>query len=528
MQSLRTILGTSFELSYADAAFLVTLALGVMLAFNAALARSRKTAQTRAAKPAEKPDPSTLTFASTKRELGLASWPNGLFSVIAGTWLLILVSLTLALLTMIWFIPTVAFEARTGTDETRTVFRFTVIAMAALSATIGAVIAVPLTLYRAELTRRQTDNAERSHFNDKINAATEGLHAMRQVSKKGNKANGFKWETLWEADITRRNAAIDALHGLAEERPAETARIARMLSVYVRLLSTEYPAEVPPPETDTSVMNKWATELSVKRPDMELAVQTLGRLRQIKGAIVTVDDIDLTGANLQAMNLKKLNFESANLSFASMQACVANESRFNGATMHRTNLFSASLVACEFRHTNLARAVFYRVQAPRTVFAEANLKGADLRSINLNEANLSGTDFSQANLSGASLGYAYAPKATFISANLAKTDLDKARLQASDFSYCNFSDQNFYLADFTGANLARTHSLETADLRGTRLGGAAIEKGVVALIDNSLSGHKDIFAADKGVNDHSLRRAWRAFQDTLEDFPEEWKVRAPD
>jgi len=44
-------------------------------------------------------------------------------------------------------------------------------------------------------------------------------------------------------DLVTRNAAIDRLEGLPEERPEAVRRIARMLSVCVRESSREYPAK---------------------------------------------------------------------------------------------------------------------------------------------------------------------------------------------------------------------------------------------------------------------------------------------
>ena len=91
-----------------------------------------------------------------------------------------------------------------------------------LTAVLGGIIALPLTLIRLNL-------AQESLFNDKINEATKGLYARRQVTV----GEGENAKDHWQDDIVQRNAAIDRLAGLAKERSSEASRIARQLSVFV-------------------------------------------------------------------------------------------------------------------------------------------------------------------------------------------------------------------------------------------------------------------------------------------------------
>jgi len=312
---------------------LALLALGAIIA-ALAIMFSRMPART--AEATAKDTGASLTIASTKHELGLGSWPNLMFGLIGGIWLLIVLSLTFGLLTTIWSIPGIAVEAGAGGTPERTLFRLTLITLATLTATLGGAVAVPLTLYRAELTRRQTDTAERAHFNEKINAATEGLHAMRQITRDG--------ETIWEPDITRRNAAIDALYGLVRERPQEVERISNMLSVYVRELSKEVVPERPnldkslPLSSPTRVatvgirrskledqhrrdaaLKEWATRLEPKRSDVERAVIALGRLNSIQGVSAKHLYLDLRYSNLQGMDLSGCDFTGADFSYAYVQ-----------------------------------------------------------------------------------------------------------------------------------------------------------------------------------------------------------------
>ena len=92
-------------------------------------------------------------------------------------------------------------------------WRFVLTKIAAFTAVLGAVVALPFTLIRLSLNRQQVDTALEALTNDKMNTAVDDLHAQRQITKWKNKiaSNG------WEDDITRRNGAIDRFLGLVQE-----------------------------------------------------------------------------------------------------------------------------------------------------------------------------------------------------------------------------------------------------------------------------------------------------------------------
>ncbi|WP_172295895.1 hypothetical protein [Pseudoruegeria sp. HB172150] len=103
---------------------------------------------------------------------------------------------------------------------------------------LAALLGAPFVVWRSWIAAKQANIAEESLFNDKINAASEDLASRRQVTRVVQSDDGSEAVlTEWEDDLVKRAASIDRLEGLAEERPDSTARIARMLSVYVRELS---------------------------------------------------------------------------------------------------------------------------------------------------------------------------------------------------------------------------------------------------------------------------------------------------
>ncbi|MCE8009583.1 pentapeptide repeat-containing protein [Aestuariivita sp.] len=250
-----------------------------------------------------------------KARLGLRSVPSALLVVAGVFWTVLFLWLFLGLLGLVFHAITLVFDSADLTD-----IRTDLFAIAALTATLGAVVALPFTLIRLTLTRDQNRHAEDVLYNAKITEATRDLYAQRQVTKPLVRGGSYRHhQDFWEDDIIRRNAAIDQLERLVEERAENAVGVARMLSVYVRELSKAHPAVDPPKDAAPSDLRDWAAGLALQRSDMEKAVQTLGRLRY--WARQAGDDliIDLREANLQAMSLRELDFDKTRLTGAQLQ-----------------------------------------------------------------------------------------------------------------------------------------------------------------------------------------------------------------
>jgi len=101
-------------------------------------------------------------------------------------------------------------------------------------------IGAPLVVLRTSIAQDQTKTAKATLFNDKINAAMTDSHVQRQITKwdKTGKAQNGR-----EDNLTGRNGAIDRLAGLASEEPRSAPGIARILSMYVKELSREFPVK---------------------------------------------------------------------------------------------------------------------------------------------------------------------------------------------------------------------------------------------------------------------------------------------
>lgn len=297
-----------------------------------------------------------------KGKFGASVTSDGIFFFALLLWAAVFLSLFYGLVSIIWEIIQ---NSTTIPDGDYSDPRFVFLRLTALTATMGATVALPFTLIRLRLTSEQTQTATDSLFNDKINAATENLNAMRQ-----------RWDgkqNIWEDDIPHRNAAIDRLEVLAKDQPDSASRISRLLSVYVRELSREHPPIKPLDGTTPEELIDWARTLTVQRSDVQNAVQVLGRLQGILSDKPDAITIDLRGANLQGFDLINLDFTNANFESANLERTTIGKSNFHGARFRyakflRTvfsnldgtteTIFSGDLFAAIFKHCNFSNFTF--------------------------------------------------------------------------------------------------------------------------------------------------------------------------
>ncbi|MEO0658135.1 MAG: pentapeptide repeat-containing protein [Pseudomonadota bacterium] len=324
-----------------------------------------------------------------RERMGLTALPPALFGVAAVLYGLIAFTLVIGLFLLILATIGVPITQRGDTPkELADAFLFYVLRIAGLTTVLGAVIALPFTLIRLKLTQKQTDTATETLFNEKINAAANDLHAQRRISEWKRK-DGYV--DIWEDDIIKRNAAIDRLQGLADEYKGEygaAARIARLLSVYVRELTREYPAKTAPDDASPNELRKWAGKLEPARSDMEKAVQTLGRIRPLLGGKETPDAIDLSGANLQGFRLSALDFRNARLSAARLQGANLVGAQLQGAILIEARLQEADLNGARLQEADLNGARLQGAFLSGAEFDEAtSLKDATLRGASLWEVD---------------------------------------------------------------------------------------------------------------------------------------------
>ena len=252
-----------------------------------------------------------------------------------------------------------------------------------------ALLGAPFVIWRAVVAQKLADTQAESLFNEKINTAAIDLAYRRQVTRAVAPGGSYQLhQDFWEDDLVTRAAAIDRLEGLAHERPDAAPRIARQLSIYVRELSREYPAQDPPKDAPPDTLRGWAAGLTPARPDMEKAAQSLGRLQEIDNAPLAPGDIDLREANLQGFDLEGLSFAKALFKGTRMEGAYLFMVHFEMAKLFDAHLEGASLFGA---HLDGVRLLGAHLEG-------AHLIGAYLKGANLNEAHLEGAYISMADL----------------------------------------------------------------------------------------------------------------------------------
>jgi hypothetical protein len=315
---------------------------------------------------------------NARRRLGMESLPLLVFFFVAVMWsglaLTLFIGLGMLVLSVLWqLVPNM------GDKAVLWEFRFKLAQLAVLTTVLGAVIALPITLTKLRLTREAGETAKDSLFNDKITEAAADLYAQRQVTRQ----EGESFVNVWEDDIVRRNAAIDRLFGLVEERPSEANRVSRLLSTYVRELSREHPPLRVPENTSPYALKKWALSLPPPRSDMENAVNALGSFtKQISELTSEELSIDLDHCNLQNMNLSDLDFQSASIRFVS-----ASNTSFIATNLNGANLQGSELQVTYFKDASLRGTALYGARIDQTT---------DLSSASLHGSALLGTDLTNA------------------------------------------------------------------------------------------------------------------------------------
>ncbi|MBS0123147.1 pentapeptide repeat-containing protein [Thetidibacter halocola] len=350
-----------------------------------------------------------------QRRIGLAGLPPALFWFAAALWAGLAGVLSVGLFALVLDVllhPVPVPGAETRGEATWN-FRFLLAQMVALTTVLGAVVALPITLNNLRLTREATETARDSLFNDKIAEAARDLHAQRRVTRRY--ADG-RLVDEWEDDVTRRNAAIDRLHGLVQEQPSEAGRVSRLLSVYVRELSREFPAKAAPQTDDTGKIKAWVSGLSPVRSDMENAVQVLGRLSAVDGVLDGDLTIDLRNCNLQGFDLADLVFPSqTKLSGASCQGAKFSGAHFESIFIRRANFDGASFVGAKMQGARINSSSF----------KGANLAKADFRSSRFTRVYLDGAGCIFTNFDGS----------YFVKVSLRGENFAFASLQGSAFQH---------------------------------------------------------------------------------------------
>lgn len=356
---------------------------------------------------------------------GAASWPPLLFRCVVALWFILAAFILFGIFHSISEFLGIAPPA--GDDTTaKGDLRFLLTRMAALTAIFSAVVAFPFTVIRLKLSteenardQQRLDREYEAKLADSLDKAFEDLHAMKTSTDADGSAKT-------EADVVRRDLAINRLEALAPSIPSQVPLIAKVLCTYIKELSREYPAQVPPKD-ETAGFLRWISSLPTPRSDIENAAQILGRLALIPGMTPEKLRIDLSGANLQKVNLTRAVFEEAILSGAQLHGADISNAILQGA-----DLCSAQMQGAHLRVTQMQGAALHDARLDWADLTNANLRGVKSRG-----ASMRGTHFYGAQLQEAKLGVV----SFSIHTQFATSDTERVALKETDLSQTNLTQE---------------------------------------------------------------------------------------
>ena len=108
-------------------------------------------------------------------------------------------------------------------------------------------------------------------------------------------------------------------------------------------------------------------------------------LQELNADKVPLVGVDVSGAFLQAITLRRANLVRANLEAADMRDCTLESANLEYASLHFTNLRSGNLHNADLTDATLESADLVGARLENANFTHANLKDADLRRADLRD-----------------------------------------------------------------------------------------------------------------------------------------------
>jgi uncharacterized protein YjbI with pentapeptide repeats len=164
---------------------------------------------------------------------------------------------------------------------------------------------------------------------------------------------------------------------------------------------------------------------------------------------VSLQGLDVPGADLSGIVLKGANFTGADLSDvnlinANLEGANLCGVKLINAKLQGANLSGADLGGADLGGADLINANLIGVNLGDAVLARANISGVKLRDAVLTRANLEESDLRLADLSGADLRLANLREAVLIRTNLERANLKRANLSGANLDLATLPDGSTY------------------------------------------------------------------------------------
>lgn len=411
--------------------------------------------------------------------------------------------------------------------------RFPLLTLAAFTATLTAVVALPFTLLRTQFNRRQTETAEErirldreNELTDRIYKAVEGLGSERTITRMGRHvtltsrghpdlpSRKVEWQDNpmprepevfdyepepWTAmaetrpNIEVRIGAIYALERLARKNLDVHVQIMEILCAYIRENAPASKA-APGPEFPLSP-DSGTAERQDKGEPLVPSLEAWAQIRSQTPAIASDwkenhkprSDIATALEVLSRRRPEQKRIEAQDrgndgkwvFSDVALEPVSdeddPNEYR-NNADATRQGLADFGGYRPDLRGTDLQGADLSAFDLRGWNLQGAKLQGANLRNAQLQGANLSSAALNGANAKGADMLVAILSNAELTAANLAGSELRGASfrnavLRGANLRGADMRGANFGSADLQGTNL-RSAKITAADLWDAEMQGA--------------------------------------------------------
>lgn len=203
-------------------------------------------------------------------------------------------------------------------------------------------------------------------------------------------------------------------------------------------------------------------------------VQSLIGKSDLKEYNTTFKFADMTKANLLKCDIKRCDFQNANL----------NEVVFTHTIMENNNLSECKLSETNFTESHITKCQFDKSYCRNISLKEANIVDSSFTYATLNLADLSGAKLSAVHFSDSvcreslwvrtSIKDSIFARCVFSGARIAGENPDRTLIKNCDFSFANFADTaitniefrecNFYGADFSSARLINIRFVDCKNL----------------------------------------------------------------
>jgi uncharacterized protein YjbI with pentapeptide repeats len=167
--------------------------------------------------------------------------------------------------------------------------------------------------------------------------------------------------------------------------------------------------------------------------------------------LVSFQDADLAGVNLDGAYLYKADFSRANLENAHMPRADIEYAQLTGANLNKAVLTGATLQFSDCDSASFVAADLFQAHLGCVNFRNAKLVGANLQQTDLVLAKLIEADLKGAQLQGAHLLEAVITHSSLVGADFSDTILAHANFSHSDLTGTSFVNADFSNTELTDA-----------------------------------------------------------------------------